>query len=693
MLSEAKLGDVTLNLTHYSGKDLYSDGDVEKSLLELVRDHPEKDYSGWIEERADWPSLYHLSHMRSNVIEWLPIRQSDKVLEIGSGCGALSGMLSKKAGVLDCVELSQKRSEINGVRNNTCSNMTIFVGNFQEIEEDLPGDYQWIILMGVLEYAGSYVSGTDPWLNFLKKIKKHLAADGHLVIGIENRMGLKYLAGCREDHIGRYFTGVEGYPEEGGIRTFSRNGLYALLKGAGINEINWYYPYPDYKIAKDIYSDAYLPRGEELLDNVWNFDRERLLLFNEKDAARALLREGIYQDFANSFLVITGEAPEQIYIRYSNDRAPEYRIRTEIFRTRTGRMLIRKLALEEEAVSHVLELQSSYEALRDRYQGGKLTVCPCGMEGNRVIFPFLEGYTLSALMDLRLRLGDEEGFRNLFAEYIRRIGYNEEAPAADYDMAFSNIIVNGDSWTLIDYEWTYGKQIPAGELAFRALRDYMYADRKRRTAVVNALFDPLGFTSEEKQRLIEEEESFQKFVTGGRLSLVELWQRIGKRVRVPAELESLGDSLRPDRLQVYQDEGDGYSEEDSWFPAEGYNAERETMLSLEFTPSTRAFRIDPAVESCMVAVSLENPEELPVELALSPDGCWIREGFAAFSGKDPFVEVYVPENKRRGFPGGTVSLRLILGLLPEAMADMLTKEENGRPAGKRRLFGKKKRNA
>ena len=356
-------------------------------------------------------------------------------------------------------------------------------------------------------------------------------------------------------------------------------------------------------------------------------------------------------------------------------------------------MLIRKLALEEAAVPHVLELQSSYEALRDRYQGGKLTVCPCGMEGNRVIFPFLEGYTLSALMDMRLRLGDEEGFRNLFAEYIRRIGYNEEAPAADYDMAFSNIIVNGDSWTLIDYEWTYGKQIPAGELAFRALRDYMYADRNRRAAVVNALFDPLGFTPEEKQGLIEEEENFQKFVTGGRLSLVELWQRIGKRVRVPAELESLGDSLRPDRLQVYQDEGNGYSEEDSWFPAEGYNAERETELSLEFTPSTRAFRIDPAVESCMVAVSLENPEELPVELALSPDGCWIREGLAAFSGRDPFVEVYVPENRRRGFPGGTVSLRLILGLLPDAMADMLTKEENGRPGGKRRLFGRKKRNA
>lgn len=36
-------------------------------------------------------------------------------------------------------------------------------------------------------------------------IKKHLAPGGRIVIAIENKYGLKYFAGCKEDHLGTYF--------------------------------------------------------------------------------------------------------------------------------------------------------------------------------------------------------------------------------------------------------------------------------------------------------------------------------------------------------------------------------------------------------------------------------------------------------------------------------------------------------
>ena len=43
----------------------------------------------------------------------------------------------------------------------------------------------------------------------LKKAFKLLSKNGLLIIAIENRLGLKYFNGCREDHAGKLFHGVE----------------------------------------------------------------------------------------------------------------------------------------------------------------------------------------------------------------------------------------------------------------------------------------------------------------------------------------------------------------------------------------------------------------------------------------------------------------------------------------------------
>ena len=133
-----KIGDVTLNFRHYSGMDLYSDGDVEDEILSIVRNHREEEYPEIIEQERSWPIFYHLSRERANIVEWIPMTGRERVLEVGSGCGAITGMLASKAAEVTCVDLSRKRSEINAVRNNTCGNVTIHVGNFRDIEPDLP---------------------------------------------------------------------------------------------------------------------------------------------------------------------------------------------------------------------------------------------------------------------------------------------------------------------------------------------------------------------------------------------------------------------------------------------------------------------------------------------------------------------------------------------------------------------------
>lgn len=56
-----EIGKIKLDLTHYSGEDLYCDGEIEDELLDIAHSRAEVEYQKIIEERKSWEVLYHLS--------------------------------------------------------------------------------------------------------------------------------------------------------------------------------------------------------------------------------------------------------------------------------------------------------------------------------------------------------------------------------------------------------------------------------------------------------------------------------------------------------------------------------------------------------------------------------------------------------------------------------------------------------
>ena len=87
---EERIGNVILRLDDYCGKDLYSEGPAEDELLRLVREHREEEYNRLIAESGSWSMLYHLSDLREAVADFLDIEKNETVLEVGSGCGAVT---------------------------------------------------------------------------------------------------------------------------------------------------------------------------------------------------------------------------------------------------------------------------------------------------------------------------------------------------------------------------------------------------------------------------------------------------------------------------------------------------------------------------------------------------------------------------------------------------------------------------
>lgn len=301
---EEFIGGICLDLKVYSGTDEYSDGPVEDELLEVVKTADKADYMKIAAKKHSWPILYHLSEQRWNIVNNIPISKEDSVLEIGSGCGAITGALARKAQDVTCVELSKKRSEINAYRNRGLDNIEIKVGNFKEIYKDLTKKFNIITLIGVFEYAQGYIDAKDPYIDFLRMIKELLLPDGMVVIAIENKYGLKYWAGCKEDHTQQFFVGLEGYHGVKRVRTFSKSKLYSLVETAGFKNIRFYYPYPDYKFVHKIFTDDYLPQKGELINNAFNnYDADRMDLFNEDLVYDSIIEDNMFPFFSNSFLV------------------------------------------------------------------------------------------------------------------------------------------------------------------------------------------------------------------------------------------------------------------------------------------------------------------------------------------------------------------------------------------------------
>ncbi len=668
-----EIGKIKLDLSHYPGEDYYCDGAVEDELLEIAKNYAAVEYPRIIEERKSWEILYHLSPLRENVVEWLPINSSMKVLEVGSGCGAITGALSRRAGEVTCVELSKKRSMINAYRHMEAENVTIHVGNFQDVEPDLPKDYDYICLIGVFEYAQAYIGSETPYDDFLRIIKKHLKTGGHIAIAIENKFGLKYWAGCREDHLGVYYAGIEDYPEGGVVRTFTKEGLLSIAKRCGFREAQMYYPYPDYKFMTTLYSDRRLPQQGELSNNTRNFDRDRLQLFDEKRVFDTMIKEGQFPLFSNSYMLLLGPSLSEEYVRYSNDRKEEFQIKTLQKGTGFGK-IIEKHPLCKAAETHIESTAKAYEKLSERYQGSRIAINESRLERTAegtpyITIKFLEGRTLEEILDERLAQNDLEGFHKLFDEYLKRIAWGEEKAVADYDLIFGNVLIpqgdnnrnlkgaksaendidsylNEEIWHVIDCEWTFDRTIETKELAFRAVYCYLLEDEKRNALNPDLIFDKLEIGPAEAEQYRREEMKFQKYVTGKRLSMAEIREAIGQPVYTLTDFcEGLRKKASDDRIQIYEDTGKGFLEEQSFFPEEDGEELRRgdeglVELSVQIPKGRSAVRIDPGSHACVIYVKRIgwNGVEIPLKgKQVQMNGFRIGEDIYGFPTEDPNI--------------------------------------------------------
>lgn len=599
-MNTEKIGNVVMNYDYYIGQDLYSDGDIEDTLLDIVKNHDRSEFPNIIIEAKSWPILYHLSEVRTNILNWYPFEAGAHVLEVGAGCGAITGAIAEKAEKVVAIDLSKRRSMINAYRNREKENIEIIVGNFNDVAAGLTEKFDYVTLIGVLEYGELYIPGNDSYRTFLKKIASLLKPNGKVLIAIENQLGLKYFAGCREDHVGKYFEGIEGYTTTNSVKTFSKKVLREIIEGSGYENIRFAYPYPDYKLPTTIYTDDFLPVKGELVNNLRNFDADRMIFFDETKVWDTMIEAGLFHEFSNSFFVEATKTGKDIgmqektgqetsFAKCSVERKDEYKIITRIFEE-NGKKLVEKRAVNQEANAHVNRMAEF--AKTNPYLTENVCFVPCEkVEDGVVQFPYIEGQRLDKVIDEAVKQGrlDDawseirrlkemimnvsgkeqfhvtDEFKTVFGQIPEPEVVDGEKPEEPFDplavlegyeavkhinmdMVPANIIF-ADKIYILDYEWNFDFAIPLKYILFRSILfngtlNVMPEEQRK------ILMEMLEISDEEWQLFLQMETSWQQFVTG--TSLTDLYPDMPSKYTIVKEENYYENPPEPKRSIPYR---------------------------------------------------------------------------------------------------------------------------------------------
>ncbi|NJD25016.1 MAG: class I SAM-dependent methyltransferase [Betaproteobacteria bacterium] len=448
----------------------YSDGDEHESyLLETMQ--RAKDVSCFSEELAeairDWPSEYHLSRSRHNLLRPFEFSPEHRILELGCGCGAMTRYLGETGARVIAVEGNQRRAAIAAERCRDLPNVSVVCDNLADFTCDDTFDY--VTLIGVLEYAPIYIGGDNPVGRCLAYAHSLLRNDGSLLLAIENQLGLKYFNGCGEDHLGKPYYGIHSLYAPCEPVTFGRSALQNKLSATGFVHSEFFFPFPDYKLPNVVLAEsAFSQVGFSVADllsrsGATSHQPRYSPSFHEGLTWQAIVENGLGPELSNSFLVFAKKAPckhecNWLAKTYTAERMAIFATETSFIPEQEGLQVYKRHLLDSQSDKRVAQLPGAVlhqELDVSTYRPGRLY--------------------LIALQESLARGGDLNSLIEWASRWIDSL-----RPHFEYD--FGELLICGE-WVdatpgnfvedhqgnlhLIDAEWRLTHPIPAAWLVVR----------------------------------------------------------------------------------------------------------------------------------------------------------------------------------------------------------------------------------
>lgn len=297
--------------------------DYSYEILDLLKKY-NGDQQAALEGENSPQCLYAFSPLRENLLEWLELEPEDRVLQIGSDYGSVTGLLGRRAGQVVVLDARDENLEVNRLRHGEMGNIRYVrgeIGMWKDGGDEAPAaggtgsKRKSPESRGIREFceypphqAGADTSadlmGTPfDYVIFAGALEQYKKEDATMIIKSAAgflRPGGKLIAAAENELGVRYFMGAEKFPVSFLEAEF--RGMFSDLQRAEGGSFTIYYPVPDYRYPVTIYSDHYLPETGDVTNISARLDGPGFWFGNEEEVMAKICQNGVFTKFANSFL-------------------------------------------------------------------------------------------------------------------------------------------------------------------------------------------------------------------------------------------------------------------------------------------------------------------------------------------------------------------------------------------------------
>lgn len=186
--------------------------------------------------------------------------------------------------------------------------------------------YECIVAVEALEYSRK----PEKVLTFLRK---RLTIDGKMLLGMDNRLGIRYFCGDRDTYTGRNFDGIENYVQAGvsdfdhrNGRSFSKAEIIEMLEAAGFKKHRFYSVFPLLQRPQILFAEDYIPTEKLDIRIFPQYNYPNTVFLEEERLYDTLIKNKMFHTMANGFWIecsMDGSFANANQITMSVDRGKE----------------------------------------------------------------------------------------------------------------------------------------------------------------------------------------------------------------------------------------------------------------------------------------------------------------------------------------------------------------------------------
>ena len=212
----------------------------------------------------------------TGLLRWYPFRRGASVLYIDDGSDVMADMLRSKGLVVTGCQLGE-------------------LENVSKISEK----YEYIVCIAHLETVALPVK-------LLALLKRLLSSYGIMLLGMNNRLGMRYFCGDRDPYTLRNFDSIENYRlvKDSDLpgRMYSQAELQQMIKQVGLCG-KFYAVLPDLRDPNFIFAEGYRP-NEDIINRLFpSYNYPGSVFLQEECLCQTLIDNNLFYPLANTYLI------------------------------------------------------------------------------------------------------------------------------------------------------------------------------------------------------------------------------------------------------------------------------------------------------------------------------------------------------------------------------------------------------